>query len=64
MKINFSQIKIFGDEIKELSNKKNTIILEKMNLRSEYNGLVTKVNKVISNINFLEEEINNLVFLI
>jgi hypothetical protein len=61
MEIKFSQLKNLGDEINDMSFKKNTIILEKMNLKTEYNGLVLNVNQIISKINFLNEQLNNLV---
>lgn len=60
MKTNFS-LKNIGSEIKEMTSMKSGLMLEKHNLKTSYNRIVGNVNKVICNINSLEDQVEKLV---
>jgi hypothetical protein len=61
MKNKFCQFKNSRDVLKDLTSKKSSLILEKANIKTDYNRVIGKINQTICNINSLEEQIKNMV---
>ncbi len=61
MKNNFHRYKNINDEIKQLNIVKSALLLEKHNLKTSYNGIVAKVNKIIFSIKALDQQDEKLV---